>query len=89
LKISQTGSGSLASELISTSIQIHCSEQADNAACYFAAPIVLSYKRTRSTILDQKYELLGLDHLLELKRSLEIVTTNQGFKMKNGCELGN
>jgi hypothetical protein len=78
---------SFASELISTNIQIHCSEQADKAARNFAASIALACRKI--TLLDQKYELLGLYHLLELKRSLEIVARNQGFKMKNGCDLGN
>jgi hypothetical protein len=46
--------------------------EADKAACNFATSIALAYRllTRKTTILDQKYEIPGLDHLLKHKRKL-------------------
>jgi hypothetical protein len=60
---------SSASELIPPSIKIHTSNEADKAARNFAASIASAYRLSnrKTTILDQKYEIPGLDHLLTHK----------------------
>jgi hypothetical protein len=53
---------SLASELTSSNIRTDCSYDGDKAACDFAASIASTRK---TTILDRKYEIPGLDRLLK------------------------
>jgi hypothetical protein len=64
---------SLASELVSPNIQIHSSNEANKAACDSAASIASAYRiSTRKTsILDRKYEIPQLDHLLKHKRKFK------------------
>jgi hypothetical protein len=66
---------SLASELVSPNIQIHCSNEADKESCGFAASVALAYRlSTRKTIiLYQKYETRSLYRLLKHKRKLRIL----------------
>jgi hypothetical protein len=64
---------SFASELISPNIQIHSSNEADKAARDFAASIASAYRlstRKKTTVLDRKYEIPRLDHLLKHERKL-------------------
>jgi hypothetical protein len=63
---------SLASELVSPNIQICPDDDVYKAACDFAASVAFAYRlSTRKTMkLDQKYEMPGLDHLLQHKRKL-------------------
>jgi hypothetical protein len=61
---------SLASELISSDVQIHSSNKADEVARDFAVSIASACRLStrKTTILDRKYEILYLEHLLEYKR---------------------
>jgi hypothetical protein len=71
---------SLASELISPNIQIHSSNEADKAACDFAASIASAYRisfRKKTTILGRKYEIPGLD---SIKESSENYGNNPGIQ---------
>jgi hypothetical protein len=63
---------SLASELTSPNIQIDSSNEADKAACNFAASIApVNRTSTRKTInLYRKYEIPGLDRSLKHKKNL-------------------
>jgi hypothetical protein len=82
---------SLASELISPSIQIHSSEEAHKAAHNFAAPIALIYRPSprKTIILDYKCKLPSLDCLLKHKKKLsKIMARNRGSSMQNGSKLG-
>jgi hypothetical protein len=68
LKNLQTGSSSKASPRI----QIYFSEEADKAACNFAASIASAYGllTRKITILDSKCKLPNLDHLFKHKKKL-------------------
>jgi hypothetical protein len=69
---------SLTSEHLSPDIQIHFSNVADRATRNFAASITSAYKlSTRKTsILDQKYEIHGLDQLLKHEPAQKIMAGN-------------
>jgi hypothetical protein len=62
----------LNSELIYQNIQIHSSNETDKAACDFVASIASAHSiSTRiTTILDRKYKIPVLVHLLNYKRKL-------------------
>jgi hypothetical protein len=62
---------SLASELISTNIQIRSSNEADKAACDFTVSIASAYRIStrKQHLFDRKYEIPGLVHLLKHKRN--------------------
>jgi hypothetical protein len=57
---------------VSQNIKIHSSNKADKAVRDFAASIASAYRLSarRTTILDQKYKIAALDHLLKHKRKL-------------------
>jgi hypothetical protein len=82
---------SLASELMSPNIQIHFSKVADKAAHDSAATIASAYMLLiiQTINLGGKYEIRGLDSLLEHKKKAEkIMARNQGFSIQNGSKLG-
>jgi hypothetical protein len=71
---------SLAFELISPNIQINSSNEGDKAARDFAASIASVYRLStrKTTILDRKYEILRLNHLLKHKRKLRKLRQETG-----------
>jgi hypothetical protein len=68
---------SLAPELISQNIKIHSSNEADKAACDFAALIASAYRIStrKTTNLNQKYEIPALDSLL--KHKIKVIKLHQ------------
>jgi hypothetical protein len=75
----------LASEFISPSIKILSHNEADKAACDFAASTALAYRLStrKITIIDRKYKILGPDRLLKHKRKLRKLwqeTRNPAYK---------
>jgi hypothetical protein len=69
---------SFALELISPDIKIHSSNEADEAARDFAASVASAYRlSTRTTtILDSKFAMPRLDHLLKHKGKLLVLVFN-------------
>jgi hypothetical protein len=82
---------SLTSELISPNIQIHFSNEADKAACNFAPSVASAYRIStrKTTILDRKYEIPGLDSLFKHKRKLrKLWQETRDPACKNSSKLG-
>jgi hypothetical protein len=61
-----------ASEFISPNIQIHSSNEADKVACDFAASTASACRLStiKTTVLDRRCEIPGLDRLLKHERKL-------------------
>jgi hypothetical protein len=68
-------------ERVEAAIDRHSSNWADKASCDFAASTVSAYRQTtrKHTILDQKYEIPGLDRLLKNKRKLRKLWQEPGI----------
>jgi hypothetical protein len=75
---------SLASELISQNIQIHSSNETDEAAYDFAASVASAYRKstTKTAILDRKYEIP------DLEKHQKSMARNHGSRKQNGNKLG-
>jgi hypothetical protein len=72
----------------SPNMQIHSPTEDDKVACDFSASIASAYRLTtkKTTILGRKYEIPGLDQLLE--KAQNIMARNQGSSMQKGNKVG-
>jgi hypothetical protein len=74
---------SLASNLISPTIEINSGAEADKAARAFTASIASVYRLSTSkiTLSDLNYDLPGLDRLLKYKKRMRKLAGNKGARM--------
>jgi hypothetical protein len=74
---------------MSPNIKILSSDEADKSARDFAPSIASAYRIStrKTTILDRKYEIPGLDRLLKHKRVQKFIARNERSSMQNGREL--